>query len=179
MAKILKNAQFYSEKWPRKTATKKKKTWLFLLYFRFLLSQFLCLFPLVSPLISCCFMLSWNPKTAHRVRLQAKIIGEIQTGAHKRGLKPQIFKENRGEILSRKSGLFGANWDLFRAYRGLFGADWDQFLRTPQPRGKSRNSPKRALFGPIGAFRAKPPFVKPPFGFPRNNLPMGRTQVMQ
>ena len=46
MAKILKNAQFYSEKWPRKTAT---KTWLFLLYFWFLLSQFHCPFPLVCP----------------------------------------------------------------------------------------------------------------------------------
>ena len=46
LAKILKNAQFYSEKWPRKTAT---KTWLFLLYFWSLLSQFLCLFHLVSP----------------------------------------------------------------------------------------------------------------------------------
>ena len=88
-------------------------------------------------------------------------IGKIQTGAHKRGLKPQIFRENRGEILPGKSGLFGANW-------GLFGADRDQFLRTPQPRGKSRNCPERALFGPIGAFRAKPPFAKPPFGFPRH-----------
>ena len=86
-------------------------------------------------------------------------------GAHKWGLKPQIFRENRGEILPAKSGLFGANWDLFRAYRGLFGADRDQFLRTPQPRGKSRNCPERALFGLIGAFRAKPPFAKPPFGF--------------
>ena len=93
-------------------------------------------------------------------------IAKIQTGAHKRGLKPQIFRENRGQILPGKSGLFGANWGLFRADRGLFGADRDQFLRTPQPRGKSRNCPERALFGPIGAFRAKPPFAKPPFGFP-------------
>ena len=74
-------------------------------------------------------------------------LGKIQTGAHKRGLKPQIFRENRGEILPGKSGLFGANWGLFRADRGLFGADRDQFLRTPQPRGKSRNWPERALFG--------------------------------
>ena len=92
---------------------------------------------------------------------------KIQRGAHKRGLKPQIFRENRGEILPGKSGLFGANWRHFRAGRGLFGADRDQFLCTPQPRGKSRNCPERALFGPIGPFRAKPPFAKPPFGFPR------------
>ena len=93
--------------------------------------------------------------------------GKIQRGAHKRGLKPQIFRENRGEILPGKSGRFGANWRHFRAGRGLFGADRDQFLCTPQPRGKSRNCPERALFGPIGPFRAKPPFAKPPFGFPR------------
>ena len=98
-------------------------------------------------------------------------IGEIQTGAYKRGLKPQIFRENRGEILPGKSGLFGADWSLFRACRGLFGADRDQFLRTPHPRGKSRNCPERALFGPIGAFRAKPPFAKPPPDFPETSFP--------
>ena len=86
---------------------------------------------------------------------------EIQTGAYKRRLKPQIFIENRGEILPGKSGLFGADWGLFRA-------DRDQCLRTSHPRGKSRNCPERALFGPIGAFRAKLPFPKPPFGFPWN-----------
>ena len=96
------------------------------------------------------------------------IFGKIQRGAHKRGLKPQIFRENRGEILPGKSGLFGANWRHFRAGRGLFGADRDQFFCTPQPRGKSRNCPERALLGPIVPFRAKPPFAKPPFGFPRN-----------
>ena len=42
---ISKNPQLHSEKWPTKTATKSWRSWL---YFRFLLSQFLCLFPLVS-----------------------------------------------------------------------------------------------------------------------------------
>ena len=73
LGKILKNAQFYSEKWPRKTAT---KTWLFLLYFWFLLLNFFVFFPLFL-LISCCFMLSWNPKTAHQVRLQAFLFERI------------------------------------------------------------------------------------------------------
>ena len=95
------------------------------------------------------------------------LFGKIQRGAHKRGLKPQIFRENREEILPGKSGLFGANWHHFRAGQGLFGADRDQFLFTPQPQGKSRNCPERALFGPIAPFRAKPPFAKPPFGFSR------------
>ena len=40
--------------------------------FLVLLSQFLCLFLLVSP-HSRCFMTSWNPKTAHQMRLQAII----------------------------------------------------------------------------------------------------------
>ena len=78
---------------------------------------------------------------------QAKLIGEIQMGAHKRGLKPQIFRD----------------WNLFRAYR----ADWDRILRTSQPRGGRRHSPERAFLGPIGAFWAKPPFAKPPFGSPQ------------
>ena len=38
----------------------------------------------------------------------------------------------------------------------------------PPPWGKGRNCPERALFGPIGAFRAKPPFAKPSFGLPRS-----------
>ena len=96
-------------------------------------------------------------------------LGKSKGGLTKGGLSPKFSEKIGGEILPAKSGLFGANWDLFRAYRGLFGADRDQFLRTPQPRGKSRNCPERALFGPIGAFRAKPPFAKPPFGFPREN----------
>ena len=75
-------------------------------------------------------------------------IGKIQRGAHKRGLKPQIFRENRGEILPGKSGLFGANWRHFRAGRGLFGADRDQFLCTPQPPGKSRKLPRKGPFWP-------------------------------
>ena len=59
------------------------------------------------------------------------------------------------------------NWGLFRAYRGLFGANRDQFLRTPQPRGKSRNCPERAFFGPIGAFRANcPRLLSPRLDFP-------------
>ena len=46
MANISKNPQFYSKKWPTKTAT---KSWRFLLRFGFLLSQCLCRILLVSP----------------------------------------------------------------------------------------------------------------------------------
>ena len=34
-------------------------------------------------------------------------IGKILVGAHKRGLKPHVFRETRANILPRKSGLFG------------------------------------------------------------------------
>ena len=75
-------------------------------------------------------------------------------GAHKRGFKPQIFRENRAKILPGKSGLFGPDWSLFRAYWALFGA-------------KQEKLPESAFLGPIGAFWAKPLFAKPPFGFPQ------------
>ena len=97
----------------------------------------------------------------------APSLGKPKGGLTNGFLSPKFSEKIGGEILPGKSGLFGANWRHFRAGRGLFGADRDQFLCTPQPRGKSRNCPERALFGPIGPFRAKPPFAKPPFGFPR------------
>ena len=35
--------------------------------------------------------------------------------AHKRGLKPKIFRDNRSEILPETADLLGANWGLVRA----------------------------------------------------------------
>ena len=93
-------------------------------------------------------------------------LGKSWRGLTNGGLSPK-FSEKIGGNPTWKIGPFQGNWDFFRAYRRLFGADRDQSLRNPQPRGKSRNCPERALLGPIGAFRAKPPFAKPPFGFPR------------
>ena len=91
--------------------------------------------------------------------------GKTQTGGLTNGGLSPKFSENRGEIGSGKSGLSRASW-------GLFGADWDQLPHIPQPRGKTRNCPERALFGPIGAFQANPPFAKPPFGFPSELCPL-------
>ena len=59
------NPQFYSQKWPTITAT---KSWRSLLYFRFRLSQLLCLYLFVSP-CSCWIMTSWSLKTGHHMRL--------------------------------------------------------------------------------------------------------------
>ena len=76
---------------------------------------------------------------------QRNCLQKIQTRAHKRGLKPQILREKSGNFSPGKSH-FGADWGLSRPH---FRADRDQFLRTSQPRGKSRNCPERALFGPL------------------------------
>ena len=96
------------------------------------------------------------------------IQGGNPNGGSQTGAEAPNFQRKSGKNPSGKSGLFGPDWSLFRVYRGLFGADWDRFLHALQPRGGSRNSPERAFLGPIGAFWAKPPFAKPPFGFPQS-----------
>ena len=69
MAQISKNPQFYSQKWPTKTAA---KTWrFFVAFFGFFFLNFFVFFSLFLP-PSCCFMTSWIPKTAHQMRLQAQ-----------------------------------------------------------------------------------------------------------
>ena len=67
MGKISKENQFYSQKWPTKTAT---KSWRFLLAIFDNLLSHLFFFSLFL-LISCCLMTCWNPNTAHQMRLQA------------------------------------------------------------------------------------------------------------
>ena len=87
-------------------------------------------------------------------------------GAHKRGLKPQIFRENRVKILPGKTGLFGANWGLFRAYRGLFGADWDQLPRTAEPWGRAEIPPKGPFWARLAPFGPSPRLLSPRLDFP-------------
>ena len=57
-----------------------------------------------------------------------------------------------------------------RAHRGLFGADRDRFLRTSQPREAPEIPPKGPFWAQLAPskFWAKPPFAKPPFGFPQS-----------
>ena len=72
-------------------------------------------------------------------------------GAYKRGLKPQIFRENRGEILPGKSGLFGADWGLSRnpGCIGAFRGRSDRFLRTaPHSHGEEQKLPRKGPFWP-------------------------------
>ena len=83
--------------------------------------------------------------------------GGSQTGAY----KPQIKEKIGKEIIPGKSGLFGANWGLSRANRGLFGGRLGPIPPHLTPTGEKQKLPQKALLGPIGAFRAKPPFAKP------------------
>ena len=92
---------------------------------------------------------------------------EIKTGAHKRGLKPQICRESRGEILPGKSGLLlgplHKNQGPIGGFAGPIGPD----SSAPHSHGgRAEIANERALFGPIGAFWAKPPSAKLLFGFP-------------
>ena len=66
------------------------------------------------------------------------------------------FQRKWGKILPiyRESGLFGADSNLFRAYRGQ--GPWG---------GRPETVPKGVAL--IDALWAKPPFAKPPFTFPR------------
>ena len=83
------------------------------------------------------------------------------------GLGPK-FSEKIGGNPSWKIGPFQGKLAPFQGWSGPFrGRSGPIPLHTHKPRVKSRNCPERALFGPIGPFRAKPPFAKPPFGFPR------------
>ena len=63
--------------------------------------------------------------------------GKIQTRAHKRGLKPQIFRKKSGGDPSWKIGPFRGKLGPFQGrYRGLFGAD------RPLARGRAEIAPK-------------------------------------
>ena len=74
----------------------------------------------------------------------------------------EFFQSSEAEIwISEK--VVGKSALANRAFSGLIGTN---IPPHPQPREETRNWPERALFGPVGAFRAKPLFAKPPFGFP-------------
>ena len=69
IGKNLKKPSFIVKKGPEKPPQKRG---CFCCIFGLFFLNFFVFSPLFL-LISCCFMLSWNPKTAHQVRLQAHI----------------------------------------------------------------------------------------------------------
>ena len=94
-------------------------------------------------------------------------MSNLNGGSQAGNLRPNFSEKIGGNSPLGESGLFGADWGLSKVYRGFFGAFSGPIPPHLTTTIKSRKCPKKALFGPIGAFRAKPPFAKPPFGFPR------------
>ena len=83
-------------------------------------------------------------------------------GSQTRAYTTQISRENRAlHILPAENlaypGLIGA----FSGSPGPSWADGNHFLHTSQPRGKSRNCPRRGRFGLIGTFCSKPRLLSP------------------
>ena len=99
--------------------------------------------------------------------IASKLLGKSKGGLTNGGLSPKFSEKIGGKSFLENrafSGQIGPISGLVGAFSGPIGTN----SSAPHSRGGGRNSPERALFGPIGPFRAKPPFAKPPFGFPRN-----------
>ena len=102
---------------------------------------------------------SENRQKENHNHQQFSILGKIQTGAHKRGLKPQIFRENRGEIGSGKSGLFGGLIGAFPGSVGAFSGPIGTHSSTPHGyKGRAEIAPNG--FGP------SPRLLRPRLDFP-------------
>ena len=82
-------------------------------------------------------------------------------GAHKQGLKPQIFRENRAKFLPGK----WPDWSLFRAYRGLLGligAD----ASSPHSHGQAAEIPPKGPFwAQLAPFGLSPRLLSPRLDF--------------
>ena len=98
----LKHPQFYSQKWPTKTATKSLR---FLLYFSLFFLNFFVLLSLFL-FLSCCFMTFWNPKASHQMRLQAT---KCTQGFSKtrRGIKTDGFQNGKVVLCFNRSKIKG------------------------------------------------------------------------
>ena len=88
---------------------------------------------------------------------------KVLLGKSKLGLTNGGFSSKFSEKIGGKSSLEN------RAFSGLIGAFSGPIgtnSSAAHSHGKSGNFPKKALFCPIGAFRAKPPFANPRLEFP-------------
>ena len=70
-------------------------------------------------------------------------------GAHKRGLKPRTFRENRGGESFLENRAFSGQIGAFPGPVGslFLGADQDQFLRT-HSHGEEQELPQKGPFWP-------------------------------
>ena len=89
------------------------------------------------------------------------IFGKIQRGAHKRGLKPRIFRENRGKsfLENRAFAISG----LVGAFSGPIGTN----SSAPHShRGRAEIAPKGPFLARLAPFGLSPPLLSPRLDFP-------------
>ena len=79
------------------------------------------------------------------------------------GLNPRIFRENQGKSALENRAFSG----LVGAFPGPFRGRWGSIPPHLTATGEEQKLPRKGLFGPIGAFRAKPLFAMPLLRFPR------------
>ena len=105
-----------------------------------------------------------------KARISGQKFGKSQRGLTNGGLSPNFSEKIGGKPFLENwafSGLIGTFPGCIGAFSGPIGTN----SSAPLSHGKADIGPKRPVFGPMGAFRAKPPFAKPPFGFPKKEGP--------
>ena len=109
----------------------------------------------------------WVSRKRAEYYFESTVWENLKGGLTKGGLSPKFAEKLGGKSFLRNrafSGQIGTFSGPIGAFSGPIGTN----SSAPHSHGgRAGNCPERALFGPIGAFRAKPPFAKPPFGFPR------------
>ena len=99
-----------------------------------------------------------------------KEIGKIQRGAHKRGLKPQIFRENRGKSFPENrafSGQIGAISGLVGPFSGPIGTN----SSAPHSHGgRAEIAPKGPFLARLALFGLSPPLLSPRLDFQEETL---------
>ena len=92
--------------------------------------------------------------------VQVRQLGKTLMGAHKRGLKAQIFRENRAKIPPRKLGLFRVD----RAFQGLSGRFWGRSGPLPPhltATGREEIAPKGPFLAQLAPFGPSPCLLIP------------------
>ena len=162
MAKISKNPQFYSQKWPTKTAT---KSWRFLLRFWSLLSHFF-FFAFFFPIVSLYFLLFHDilePQTAHQMRLQAHVYRVVNVSEMNAVSFLSRMALRNGTICRALISLsHGHMWWLFNSEIRESLCESGEGVRLPRIRADFRGSPGNFRGSPgnfrgsLGNFRGTP-----------------------
>ena len=134
------------------------KSWLCFFYFRFLLSQFLCLFPLVSP-----YFLLLHPI------FRAQKLGKSKRGLTNGGLSPKFSEKIGGKSFLENrafSGQNGAISGLVGAFSGPIGTN----SSAPHSHGaRAEIATKGPFLARLAPFGLSPPLLSPRLDVPEKN----------